>query len=103
MFPKGILENYRQRVIHSKYGKELKAAISSIEKKNCYEISGEKYKKVPRGYDAGHENADLLKYKGLFAQIEMPVPEEFFSDEILDFCFDKFKDMSPIHKWLVNL
>lgn len=40
-------------------------------------IDGKHYKKVPRGYDADHPNAEYLLYNGLTARAEEKVPDAF--------------------------
>ena len=34
---------------------------------------------------------------------EAAVPAEFYSEDILDYCFKRFQDLSPIHKWLAGM
>ncbi|MBM3298578.1 MAG: DUF2461 family protein, partial [Deltaproteobacteria bacterium] len=67
------------------------------------EIGIKHYKQVPRGYDKNHQNAALLLHNGLTAAFTTPIPQELYSKEILDYAFEKFKDMSPIHKWLLDM
>jgi hypothetical protein len=72
----------------------------TIENKN-YSYGGSHYKRVPRGYDANHPNSELLKHNGLFGSMETGIPEEFYSDKLVDYCFNIFKDMAPLHNWLL--
>ena len=64
-----------------------------------YVVSGKHYKKVPRGYDADHPNAQFLLYNGLTAWIEEKVPDAFFSHEIIDHAYSHYRNMLPIHRW----
>ena len=65
---------------------------------------GEKHdKRVPRGYDPEQQYSDYLLYNGLTVAVESYVPEELFSTEAIEYCFKRFEDMGPIHRWLVNL
>jgi uncharacterized protein (TIGR02453 family) len=102
-FPRDMLRPYREAVVHPLHGKALRDAINRV-RKNPENILGWKhFKKIPAGFDPDHPNADLLRYNGLGFQWEAPLPEEFYSGEFVDFVFNKFKEMSPIHHWLVDL
>jgi hypothetical protein len=68
-----------------------------------YEIGGRHYKRVPAGYDPGHPNAELLKHNGLYAGCELKIPEELFSARLVDFCFDRYEALAPLHRWLVRM
>ncbi len=103
MFARPILEEYRQSVVHPKFGPTVIRAMRAVSKKGPYGFGREHYKRIPRGYDPGHKNAKLLLNNGLYAFIETRIPKELYSDAILDFCFEKFRDMSPIHKWLAAM
>jgi hypothetical protein len=51
-----------------------------------------------------HDAEKLLSNKtGLYASIESDIPEELYTEDIVDYCFDRFKDMYPIHQWLLAM
>ena len=111
-FDKPHMEEYRRSVVHPTYGKELFDAINRVEDKptpgikgsgSCGMYPGERYKRLPKGFDPEHENADLLLNKGLVAYDEGPIPEEFYSADIIDYAFDRYKWMLPLHQWLVKM
>ncbi|MBW2324411.1 MAG: DUF2461 domain-containing protein [Deltaproteobacteria bacterium] len=101
MFPGALLKLYRQAVVDGKNGPQLEKKITAVAKKG-YSIVGQHYKRVPRGFDASHKNAEYLKYNGLTAMIEGDLPEELFSKKIVGYAFTHFKNMSPLHDWLKN-
>lgn len=103
MFSKPQLEEYRRSVDDSKLGAALTRAITSLQKAGDYGIGGEHYKRVPQGYDPNHKRADLLKHKGIYAGIEMKVPEAFFTAGLTDFCVKHYKAMAPLHRWQKKL
>ena len=103
MFPKHLLKEYRDSVVHPKYGPQLARAVQNVIKKGAYEIGGMFYKKVPRGYQADHKNVELLLFNGLWAGVEVPVPKEFFTPDLVKYCYKRFTDMSPIHEWLYSM
>ena len=98
-----LLGAYRDSVVDPKHGPALKKAIKRISKAGDYSIGGKHYKKTPRGYDSNHENAPLLLHNGLYVWTEDEIPPEFYSAKILNYCFERFKKMSPLHKWLVGM
>ncbi len=102
-FPKGMLEAYRQAVVDDKLGAELEAAIAEVQAAGDYEIGGEQYKRVPRGYDADHPRAELLKYKGLHASTPQFDVEVVTTPELVEVCYEHCKAMAPLQQWLVRV
>lgn len=99
IFPKAILNPYRDAVVDKGHGSQLGRIIAGISKKG-YRISGKHYKRIPRGYDGAHKNAEFLLHNGLASMREVKIPEELYSKAIIDYAFYHFKNMSPLHKWL---
>ena len=98
-FSPNKLDLYRQYVLQEDHGQALKDIIANLEAQG-YQIGGEQYKRVPRGYDKEHPHADLLLYKGLHAGLPGPIPDEFYAVDLVDICFDHFRNMAPLHHWL---
>ena len=101
-FPKDMLAAYREAVVDERTGPELEAAIEAVRAAG-YEVSGDRYKRVPRGYDAEHPRAELLKYKGLHASAPQFDVELVTTPELVDVCFEHCKNMAPIQQWLVRV
>jgi uncharacterized protein (TIGR02453 family) len=99
MFSKPLIDRYRRAVVDKNQGAALKSAVRKISAKG-YLIDGKHYKKVPRGYDAEHPNAEFLLYNGLTARVEEKVPDVFFSDALIDYAYTHYKNMLPLHRWL---
>jgi uncharacterized protein (TIGR02453 family) len=102
-FSKEILELYRDCVVDPKLGPDLRKALAEVHARGDYEMGVKKFKKTPRGYDKDHMNADLLLFSGLTASCEVVIPQEFYSKEIINYCFTRFEDMAPIHRWLIAM
>lgn len=102
IFPKRLQEEYRKSVVHPIHGPALVKVIEEVSRKG-YKIGEKRYKRIPKGYEPDHEYAELLLYGGLDASIEMLVPDEFYKPDIVDYCFERFKDMSPLHRWLLEM
>jgi uncharacterized protein (TIGR02453 family) len=103
IFPRHLLEAYRESVVHPKYGAEMVNAVREATKNPSCTIGWRYYKKVPRGYDSRHPNADWLLFNGLGVYCENPLPGEIYSQDFIGYCFNIFRDMSPIHNWLLDM
>ncbi len=101
IFSKSLLDEYRRSVVHPVHGPDLAEAVESVLQK--LHIGGRHYKRTPRGYDPEHPLAQLLLHNGLTAWTEGPVPEALYSTDIVDSCFDTFRKMVPIHRWLLKM
>jgi uncharacterized protein (TIGR02453 family) len=101
-FPDHLKPLYREAAADPKTGASLRRAVNQVSQAG-YEIGVPQYKRVPRGYDPEHKNADLLKFGGLIAMQENKTPPEFFKPELVDLCLEHYKAMKPIHSWLLKL
>ena len=102
-FPKDMLDAYRNAVADDVLGPQLEAAIASVQSAGGYEISGDKYKQMPRGFDPEQPRAELLKYKGLYAMSPQFDVQIVTTPELVDVCFEHCKNMAPLQQWLVRL
>jgi len=102
MFPKDIMEIYRKAVMDEKLGPELETIVSIVEEKG-YVIGEKKYKRVPRGFPPDHERAELLKYGGMFALEEGPIPKWVFNGDITDELMKRWKEMKPVQEWVLKI
>jgi uncharacterized protein (TIGR02453 family) len=103
IIPRTLLERYRRTVADPEYGLELAAIVRKLLKRPGFSVGGEHYKRVPAGYDADPAAAFLLRHAGLYAGWEAPVPADLHSPALVDYCFERYKPMEPLHRWLVNL
>ena len=103
VFPKDMLSPYRDAVTDPAKGGELKKIIKKISKNKDYKLGWVKYKKIPKGYDHEHPNKEYLLYGGIGFMFEAKHPKELFNDNFLDYSFKVFKDISPLHKWIMDL
>lgn len=103
MLPRRLLDRYRRMVVDHEYGEELSAIIKRLRKLKGCRLGGRHYKRIPAGYDPSHPNADLLLHNGLYASWETEIPDEFFNQKLIGYCWDKFHSTDPLHKWLVSI
>jgi uncharacterized protein (TIGR02453 family) len=101
-FSKPLLKAYRDAVIHPELGPELADITADVLKKG-YGVGSQTYKRVPRGYDSDHPYAELLRYSGLTAGVDLGIPPELHTAGLVDFCYQKFVDMAPIVHWLQRM
>ncbi len=86
-----------------KKGKGTTTGKETVSGRKSYKLGGRHYKRVPQGYDRDHENAGFLLYNGFHVGIEKKIPGEFFSEKLIDHCFERFEEMYPIHEWLLAM
>ncbi len=103
LFPRLLLERYRRAVADPQYGAELAAIVKKITARPGFTLGGEHYKRVPAGLDAVPEAARLLLHAGLYAGIEAPIPAELRSPALIDYCWERFRPMQPLHRWLTAM
>jgi uncharacterized protein (DUF2461 family) len=104
VFPKPSLAAYREAVVDEKLGAELEAAMAAVRGAGDYTLGGEHYKRVPRGYDAEHPRASLLRYNGLWAHAPNAVARALITTrELLEACFEHCRNLAPLHHWLVKV
>jgi uncharacterized protein (TIGR02453 family) len=102
MFPDHVLARFRRAVVDPKAGRELAAILADIRKRVGFEVGGQHYTRVPVGFDPSHPNAELLKHNGLYVGVEGTVPGEFYSSRLVDYCFERYLPVVPLHRWLVK-
>ncbi|MHA2020733.1 MAG: DUF2461 domain-containing protein [Candidatus Thorarchaeota archaeon] len=103
IFPKPLLEKYRKSVLDDDSGMKLVKAIEKVKSFKGYKIGGEHYKRVPRGYDADHPRADLLRFNALYVSSPRMPASVLEKPELVDVCFEHIQRMVPIHEWLLKL
>lgn len=101
MFPPHLLKKYRDVVSDSANSKELHQIVRSLEKKG-YTIGGKKFKKTPKGYDSNILYPGYLLYEGIYAWYESDDFKKIEGEKSVNYIFKVFKDMLPLHKWLVK-
>ncbi len=99
-FSRELLQIYRETVADEKMGSKLVNIIAELEQTPGVTVGGRHYKKVPRGFERDHPRADLLRHKGLHAFMEEPLPGEVYSPQLVEYCYQRYERMAPIHYWL---
>ena len=100
MFPKDLLKKFRDVVADSGSGKELDLIVKRLKKKG-FNLGGKKFKKVPRGYDPASPCAEYLLHDGIHVYYEEKDLKKLTNNPV-DYVFRLFKEMQPLHQWLVK-
>ncbi|MFH1139289.1 MAG: DUF2461 domain-containing protein [Pseudomonadota bacterium] len=99
VFPGDVLEAYRRAATDPQSGPALVRALEKVRSSGSYVLGGKHYKKTPRGYGGAAIDPELLLHNGLYVGTDCP-PREVFSESLVDFCFNHFQNMMPLHEWL---
>lgn len=60
-------------------------------------------KRVPRGFDAEHPRAELLRRKSLSVWSDFPTVHDCTSSSLLADCTQRWQSLRPVHDWLQGL
>ncbi len=96
------LKIFRNAVSNPALGKELNTAVKKVMKKGNYLLGGKNYKKTPRGYDPESQYADYLLHNGFYMHYENTALNELIENDPVQVIFKTFKNMLPVHQWLVE-
>ena len=94
------LERYRAAVADTKTGPKLAAAVDALRKQRYTVESRDALKRVPRGFDADHPRAELLKLKGMHVGREFGAPKWLHSAGALDRIVTTWRAAAPVNRWL---
>ncbi len=95
------LSHYRDTIL-TKSGSTFVRTLENL-KKDSFRISPPSLKRVPKGYDAEHPNAEYLKYKGMGIWRDFPDTAPATSGDLPALCVQTFKKMQPAFKWLQSI
>jgi uncharacterized protein (TIGR02453 family) len=101
-FDKEPLQAYRRALADDARGAGLERALDEVRAAGG-EVGGEHYKRVPRGFDADHPRADLLRHNALHAWIGESLPPEAHSAEFVDFCAERCRKLEPVQRWILEM
>lgn len=101
MFPD--MDKYRRAIDDDELGEQFEAVVADLEAAGHPISVWDKYKRVPRGYDKDHPRAERLKYKGVTVGTSAISDDLVTSPELVDYCFEFYRTMLPLHQWLVTM
>jgi uncharacterized protein (TIGR02453 family) len=95
-----FLERFREAVADPDRGGALQRAVERV-RADGNEVGGQRYKRVPAGYDVPPEREDLLRHDGLYAYTELAPPAETHTPDFPRFCATRWRGLKPVQDWLV--
>ena len=101
IFPPHILKKYRDVVSNPAKAGELHKIVRTLKNKG-YSVLGENYKKIPKGYDGDFPHSEYLLYNGIHGWYDGKSHKEIADGKVVVKVYKIFKDMQPLHKWLVR-
>lgn len=100
-FEKDRLAAYRDAVDDPAKADELDEILGALREKG-YEIGGQTYKRVPRGFEADHPHADLLKHSavhGAWPRMEIDIVT---SPDFVPAVFEHCLNYHPMVDWIAR-
>jgi uncharacterized protein (TIGR02453 family) len=94
------LARIRDAMADDKSGPKLQRVLRKLEK-DGFEVSGERLKTSPRGYDADHPRIELLRHKQLLAGRSFGF-EGLDSPDVLDRVRDDWRALRPLVEWVAT-
>ncbi|WP_028643932.1 DUF2461 domain-containing protein [Nocardioides sp. URHA0020] len=92
------LAAFREAVAHDRFGPELEKILKPLPRKG-FEISGDRLKTTPRGYDADHPRIDLLRHRSLVVGHPLGFEAVVQTPELLDLVRADWRAMRPLVEW----
>jgi uncharacterized protein (TIGR02453 family) len=94
------LERFRRAVADDKRGAELIRLLAALDKKGFPADQHERMKRVPKGYDAEHPRAELLKRKGLVVRFPAMPKGTLATPKLVKWLADGCKASAALVEWL---
>ena len=96
------LASFRDAVVDAEKGKTLTKAVAAVENAG-WPVQGEKYKQLPRGFEAADDGQDrFLKYGALWCGADVPIPASLHNRRLVTYAMNRWKKLEPLHRWLVD-
>lgn len=101
-FPPDLLAAYRRAVDQPGRGLEVTRVLRRLTGRGWL-VGGAELSRLPAPYPQDHERAGLLRHTGLLVQSSALPTEALFSPELPIFVVEAYRNLRPLHRWLVNL
>jgi uncharacterized protein (DUF2461 family) len=95
------LDRFRRAVADPARGAELEKILRKLDKKGFRAESHDSLKRVPKGYDADHPRAELLRGKGLHVGFPDIPGDAMTTPKLLPWVAKQCKEVVPFVEWLV--
>jgi len=96
------LADFRNAVLDTRTRNRLLKASEAATRAG-FPLSGEHYKRLPRGFEDAPEAAHrLLRHKALWAGSDQAPPASFHTKAFVGWAVRRWEKMTPLHRWLVD-
>jgi uncharacterized protein (TIGR02453 family) len=99
-FEPPALAAYRAAVADEATGRALEDALVRATSLRGATVGGLAYKRVPRGFDADHPRADLLRHGALYASGEWKLPRAASGPAFVGWAAQRLERLAPVERWL---
>ena len=99
-FEPEALAAYRAAVADEASGRGLEQAIVDAMGVRGATVGGLQYKRVPRGFDADHPRAELLRHSALYVSGDWKLPRSVSSPAFVGWTAEKLERIAPVERWL---
>jgi uncharacterized protein (TIGR02453 family) len=96
------VSNHVRAIQHGHKARALRKMIDSLISQGLH-IDGQQLKRMPRGFTIDELNQDLIRYKGLRVWYEYSIPDEVFSEDLIPYCMQYYKQLFPLFEWMVGV
>ncbi|MFB6940508.1 MULTISPECIES: DUF2461 family protein [unclassified Streptomyces] len=97
----GQIPLFRTAVAARESGSELVRAVEALEARG-YEITGDVMQRVPRGHDAGHPHAALLRHRSVSAARPLGGDCAQHTAALVDSVLVAAEELAPLLSWLAR-
>jgi uncharacterized protein (TIGR02453 family) len=96
------LAAFRDAVVGRASGEALVEAVAAVEEAG-WKVRGQKYKQLPRGYEAGDNTQErFLRYGALWCGEDADIPASLFNRRAVGYVMNRWVKLQPLHRWLVD-
>ena len=99
-FEPAALAAYRVAVISDDMGPALEDALAAATAVRGAAVGGLSLKRVPRGFDAEHPRAELLRHGALYVGGEWKLPRAAAGPAFVGWTADRLERIAPVERWL---
>jgi uncharacterized protein (TIGR02453 family) len=100
-FDKERLPVFRESVADPASGRALARAAAEIEEQG-YKLSGQGYKRFPKGYPTDGPASRFLLFKALYVHVDEPVRTAVEDGAMIETCVRHWRALAPLHRWITR-
>ena len=101
-FKPQMLKIYRKYIQDENKRIELDKILNTLIQKG-YKLPIQKYKRIPKEFNKDDNLVYLALYDRMFSYKEFKIDEMFYSQKLLDRCFEIYNDMFELQQWVYDM